>query len=63
MEAKDVVQSIRHALNELEGSGQQTVSVPGLRDYLEQIEKDATVSIEVKTLQHESGLASLQGKE
>lgn len=57
MEAKDVVHNIRQALNQLEESGQQTASVSGLRQYLDQVEKDATVSIEIQKLQHESSLA------
>jgi len=57
MEAKEVVNSIRLALTKLEEAGQQTVSVPALREDLEKVESNATLSIELQKLQHESNLA------
>ncbi len=57
METKDALNHIREALKQLEASGQQLVSVKALGDYLNQLEKNATMSIEFQKLQHESNLA------
>lgn len=57
MEAKELVKNIRLALTKLEETGQQTVSAPALREYLDKVESNATLSIELQKLQHESNLA------
>jgi hypothetical protein len=56
MEAQDVIKEIKHALNEVHGEGNEFVHIQSLNNFLESLEKNASMSIEMRKLQHESNL-------
>jgi hypothetical protein len=56
MEAHDAIKEIKHALNEVHGEGNEFVHIQSLINFLESLEKSASMSIEMRKLQHESNL-------
>ena len=57
MEAKDVLENLRGQLKQLAKSGKNTITIEGLQDYLQDLESQATESIEYRRLSHEGRLA------
>jgi hypothetical protein len=62
MEAKDAIEKVRKALNDLEANGQKLVSTEGLRNFLDSVEKEAGASIELSKLRHESHLTQYKAE-
>jgi hypothetical protein len=62
MEAKDAIEKVRKALNDLEANGQKLVSTEGLRNFLDSVEKEAGASIELNKLRHESHLTQYKAE-
>jgi hypothetical protein len=56
MEVHDAINEIKHALNEVHGEGNQFIHIQSLINFLESLEKDASMSIEMRKLQHKSNL-------
>jgi hypothetical protein len=56
MEAQDAIKEIKHALNEVHGKGNEFVHIQSLINFLEALEKNASMSIEMRKHQHESNL-------
>lgn len=56
MEVKDAIQQIKTALSDVEAKGQAFVHIPALKQFLDAVEKSATVSTEAQKLQHQSNL-------
>ena len=57
MEAKDLIDAIRQALNQAEGSGHTQLQIPAFKQYLAALEKAAGESKELRQLDHASSLA------
>ncbi|MBU4232539.1 MAG: hypothetical protein KKD99_01505 [Proteobacteria bacterium] len=56
MEANDAIKEIKHALNEVHGEGNEFVHIQSLINFLESLDKSASMSIEMRKTQHESNL-------
>lgn len=57
MESREVIESFRKQLDQVEGQGGQQVQVSALRAYLDALEKDADASQEYRRQKHEGMLA------
>ncbi len=57
METKEAIDKIKQDLSELKAQGQTSVVIESLENYLANLEKDATLSIEHKKLEHLRNLA------
>lgn len=62
MEVHEAINEIKHALNEVHGKGNEFVHIQSLINFLESIENNASVSIGLRKLQHESDLESYKAK-
>jgi hypothetical protein len=56
MEVHDAISEIKHALNEVHNEGNEFIHIESLLDFLESLKKNASMSIEMSKLQHESNL-------
>jgi hypothetical protein len=56
METHEVLQQIKTALANVQADGKDFVHIPTLKQFLNNLEKDATLSSEMRMLQHESNL-------
>lgn len=62
MESKEVIESFRKQLDQVEGQGGKQVQVSALRAYLNALEKDAGSSQEYRRQEHEGMLAHYTAK-
>jgi len=56
MEVKDAIKIIKSALADVQSTGQAFVHIPSLNTFLDNLEKNASVSSQILELQHQSNL-------
>ena len=62
MESKELIESFRKQLNQVEAQGNQQVQISALRAYLNALEEDADASQEYRKREHEGMLAHYAAK-
>jgi hypothetical protein len=62
MESQEIIDAFRRQLDVLDGQGSTQVQVKALRNYLDALEKDSSLSKEQRKLQHEGMLAHYAAK-